>query len=133
MNSDALQPTAVRELLASLVRIPSVNPTIAPEEAHGEAAIAAFACRWLEERGVKARIEEATPGRPNAVAEVANRDSTTIVRPRHPDSPNLAAYAGTPGVTSQGTPAASSRRACSCRAEYTDGSPEVSHLFPPDP
>jgi uncharacterized protein (DUF1684 family) len=32
----------------------------------------------------------------DAVAEVANRDSTTIVRPRHPRSPNLAAYGGTP-------------------------------------
>jgi uncharacterized protein len=32
----------------------------------------------------------------DAVAQVANRGSTTIVRPRHPDSPNLAAYAGTP-------------------------------------
>jgi uncharacterized protein len=32
----------------------------------------------------------------DAMAEVANRDSTTIVRPRHPGSPNLAAYAGTP-------------------------------------
>ena len=32
----------------------------------------------------------------DAVAEVAVRGSTTIVRPRHPDSPNLSAYAGTP-------------------------------------
>ena len=31
-----------------------------------------------------------------AVAEVARRDSTAIVRPRHPDSPNLSAYGGTP-------------------------------------
>jgi uncharacterized protein (DUF1684 family) len=32
----------------------------------------------------------------DAVVEVANRDSTTIVRPRHGDSPNLSAYRGTP-------------------------------------
>jgi uncharacterized protein (DUF1684 family) len=32
----------------------------------------------------------------DAVAEVANRDSITIVRPRHRGSPNLAAYGGTP-------------------------------------
>ena len=31
-----------------------------------------------------------------ADAEVADRDGTTIVRPRHPDSPNLLAYRGTP-------------------------------------
>lgn len=31
-----------------------------------------------------------------AVAEVAHRGGATIVRPRHPDSPNLRAYRGTP-------------------------------------
>lgn len=31
-----------------------------------------------------------------AVAQVADRDGRVIVRPRHPDSPNLRAYAGTP-------------------------------------
>jgi uncharacterized protein (DUF1684 family) len=32
----------------------------------------------------------------DAVAQVADRDGRTIVRPRHPDSPNLRAYRGTP-------------------------------------
>lgn len=32
----------------------------------------------------------------DAIAQVADRDGRTIVRPRHPDSPNLAAYRGTP-------------------------------------
>ncbi len=32
----------------------------------------------------------------DAVAQVAERDGSTIVRPRHPDSPNLRAYRGTP-------------------------------------
>ena len=32
----------------------------------------------------------------NAFAQVADREGTTIVRPRHPDSPNLLAYQGTP-------------------------------------
>jgi len=32
----------------------------------------------------------------DAVAQVADRDGTTIVRPRHPDSPILSAYRGTP-------------------------------------
>ena len=32
----------------------------------------------------------------NAVAQVAARDGRFIVRPRHPDSPNLRAYRGTP-------------------------------------
>ena len=37
-----------------------------------------------------------------------------------------AAKAGTPGTTSYGTPAASSRRICSATALKTDGSPECS-------
>ena len=32
----------------------------------------------------------------SVTAEVADRDGRTIVRPRHPDSPNLRAYRGTP-------------------------------------
>ncbi|GAB3780629.1 DUF1684 domain-containing protein [Nocardioides ungokensis] len=32
----------------------------------------------------------------DAVAQVADREGRTIVRPRHPDSPNLRAYRGTP-------------------------------------
>jgi uncharacterized protein (DUF1684 family) len=32
----------------------------------------------------------------DAVAQVADRDGRVIVRPRHPDSPNLTAYVGTP-------------------------------------
>jgi uncharacterized protein (DUF1684 family) len=32
----------------------------------------------------------------HAVAQVADRDGQVIVRPRHPDSPNLRAYRGTP-------------------------------------
>ena len=32
----------------------------------------------------------------DTVVEVADRDGRTIVRPRHPDSPNLTAYRGTP-------------------------------------
>jgi uncharacterized protein len=43
----------------------------------------------LDELGVRV-------GFGNAVAEVAVRGSGTIVRPRHPDSPNLLAYRATP-------------------------------------
>ena len=32
----------------------------------------------------------------DAVVQVAERDGSVIVRPRHPDSPNLRAYRGTP-------------------------------------
>jgi uncharacterized protein (DUF1684 family) len=43
----------------------------------------------LDEAGVTVEFDE-------AVAQVADRDGRVIVRPRHPDSPNLRAYAGTP-------------------------------------
>lgn len=65
-----LSPESVVGLLADLVRIPSVNPAIAPDEAHTERAIADFACGWLERHGIQAWQEEAAPGRPNVVAEV---------------------------------------------------------------
>jgi uncharacterized protein len=43
----------------------------------------------LDEHGVTVTFGE-------ALAEVAERDGSAIVRPRHPDSPNLRAYGGTP-------------------------------------
>lgn len=69
---DPLAPESVAALLADLVRIPSVNPSIAPEENQDERAIAAFCRAWLEANGVRAWTEEAAPNRPNVVAEVGN-------------------------------------------------------------
>lgn len=69
---DPLAPQTVVDLLSDLIRIPSVNPAIAPDEAHGEKAIADFACSWLTRHGVTARQEEAAPGRPNVVAEAGS-------------------------------------------------------------
>ena len=57
-------------LLEALVRIPSVNPSLAPDEATGEGAIAEYIRDWLVERGVPAVLEEAAPGRPNVVGTV---------------------------------------------------------------
>jgi acetylornithine deacetylase len=86
MTPDPLSSAALRELLEGLVRVPSVNPAIAPDEAHGEAAVAAFARDWLIARGVKARLEDAAPGRPNAVAEVGSGDGPTLVLCGHLDT-----------------------------------------------
>jgi len=61
----------------ALVRIPSVNPTIAPSEAHGEAAVAAFACDWLEARG-SARRSKSCSRAPNVVAGVGAEDGPTL-------------------------------------------------------
>jgi acetylornithine deacetylase len=67
---DALDGPVVLGALERLISVPSVNPSIAPDEAHGEAEIARTACSWLAERGVRAWTEEAALGRPNVVAEV---------------------------------------------------------------
>jgi acetylornithine deacetylase len=69
---DPLAPDAIVGLLSDLVRIPSVNPAIAPDEAHGEGAIADFACGWLLANGIRAWKEDAAPGRPNVVAEAGD-------------------------------------------------------------
>jgi acetylornithine deacetylase len=83
----------IRELLEQLVRVPSVNPTLFPDEAHGEAAIAAFVCEWLTARGVRAWMEEVAPERPNAVAEVGDGPGPTVVLCAHLDT------VGTAGMT----------------------------------
>ena len=57
-------------LLDALVRIPSVNPSLAPEEATGEGAIAEYIRDWLVERGVPAVLDDVAPGRPNVVGTV---------------------------------------------------------------
>src|SRR5262249_26291653 len=69
----------VRDALQQLARIPSVNPSLAPDEGHGEAAIAAFATEWLNARGVRAWVEEAEPGRPNAVAQIGKSEPTLVL------------------------------------------------------
>jgi acetylornithine deacetylase len=86
MPDDLLSTEAIAELGASLVRVPSVNPSIAPDEAHGEAAIAAFACEWLAARGVRAWTEKVQAGRVNAVAEVVGGDGPTIALCAHLDT-----------------------------------------------
>jgi len=74
------------DVLQQLIRIPSVNPTLAPEEAHGEAAIAAFARDWLAAQGLESWLEEAAPGRPNAVAATGAGAGPTLVLCAHLDT-----------------------------------------------
>jgi acetylornithine deacetylase len=93
-----LAPDSIRDVVRDLVRIPSVNPTLAPDEGAGtgEAAIARFALEWLDAQGVAAWLEEAAPGRPNVVAEVigsAGADGPTLVLCAHLDT------VGTAGMT----------------------------------
>jgi len=94
-RSDPLGSEGILALLCDLIRIPSINPALDGGDATGEGEIAAFAARWMTERGVPARLEEAAPGRPNAVGEVGAGDGATLV---------LCAHLDTVGVTGMSIP-----------------------------
>jgi acetylornithine deacetylase len=93
VQPDILSPAAVLDVLQQLIRIPSVNPTLVPDEPHGEAVIAVFARDWLAQHGLRAWLEEPAPGRPNAVAEVGDGSGPTLVFCAHLDT------VGTAGMT----------------------------------
>src|SRR2546425_167423 len=93
MTTDPLARDAVLDVVQRLVRVPSVNPSLAPDEANGEAAVALAACQWLNARGVRAWLEEAAPGRPNVVAELGGQSAPTLVLCAHLDT------VGTAGMT----------------------------------
>lgn len=93
MSHDPLDPAPIATLVSDLVAIPSVNPSIAPAEAHGEEAVAAFARDWLERHGVRAWLEEVAPGRFNTVAQVGAGGGAALVLCAHLDT------VGTSGMT----------------------------------
>jgi acetylornithine deacetylase len=90
MQSDFFSDKAVLELLGDLIRVPSVNPTLAPLESDGEAAVAEFSRNWLADRGIAARLEEVVPGRPNVAAEVGNGNGPTLTLCAHIDTVSAA-------------------------------------------
>ncbi len=87
---DFLSERAVLAALQELVRIPSVNPALAPGEGTGEGAIAAHVCRWFQQRGVRSWLEEAAPGRPNAVAQVGSGSGPVLALCAHLDTVSTA-------------------------------------------
>src|SRR5262245_43544341 len=93
MPPDPLAPESIVDLASRLIAIPSVNPAIAPEEGHGEQAVASFASRWLAERGVGSWLEGPVPGRPTAVAQGVGGEGPTLVLCAHLDT------VGTAGMT----------------------------------
>ena len=64
--------TSTTNLLASLVRINSVNPSLIPGAA-GETEIALFVKRWLDELGIETEIHDAAPNRPSVIARVPGK------------------------------------------------------------
>lgn len=76
-----------------LIRVPSVNPALAPGKGHGELAAADAAARWLSRHGVPAWIDTVGDGRANAVAVVGGGRGPTLVLCAHLDT------VGTSGMT----------------------------------
>jgi acetylornithine deacetylase len=66
------QPADVERLVAALVRIDSVNPTLVPGGA-GEAEVMSFAAGWLRDAGLDVEIVEPAPGRPSVIATARGR------------------------------------------------------------
>lgn len=86
MDHRTASPAEVLDALQLLIRTPSVNPTLAPDENASEAAIAAAARDWLIAHGVRSWTEEAAAGRPNAVAEVGDGHGPTLIFCAHLDT-----------------------------------------------
>ena len=93
MTRESISRDSALEVLQMLISTPSVNPSLAPDEGHGEAAIAARARYWLAARGLRSWLEEAAPGRPNALAETGRGRGSTLVLCAHLDT------VGTAGMT----------------------------------
>ena len=97
----ALNPSEdVAGLLAELVRIDSVNPSLVPGAA-GEREIAAFVADWARDAGLEVEVLEATPGRPSVVARArgsgggrtlllcGHMDTVTVAGMTDPHSPRV--------------------------------------------
>jgi acetylornithine deacetylase len=77
------------ELLAQLVAIDSVNPTLVPGGA-GEARIAGFVADWLREHGLEVTVDEPLPGRPSVVGVARGTGSgASLMLNAHLDTVNV--------------------------------------------
>lgn len=84
------------DLLADLVAIDSVNPSLVPGGA-GESAIADYCEGWLARHGFETHRREATPGRPSVVGVARGRGGgRSILLDGHDDTVTLAGYDGAP-------------------------------------
>jgi len=92
MNHEPLSLSSVLNVLAELIRTPSVNPSLA-DDGTGEQEIAVVAQQWLAANGLRSWLEETAPGRPNVVAETGTGDGPALVFCAHLDT------VGTSGMT----------------------------------
>jgi acetylornithine deacetylase len=79
----------LRELVAQLVAIDSVNPSLVPGGA-GESQIAAFITEWATAAGLEADVLEATPGRPSVIVRApGSGGGRTLLLCGHTDTVNV--------------------------------------------
>ncbi|GGK99565.1 ArgE/DapE family deacylase [Deinococcus radiotolerans] len=89
---------ALTGLLADLVRVNSVNPSLVPGSP-GEADLAQFIRAWLSTHGVPSETVEAAPGRPSVLARVPGTGGgRSLILNAHLDT------VGTDGMTAPFTP-----------------------------
>jgi acetylornithine deacetylase len=85
-SHDPLGRSSVLETLQLLIATPSVNPDLAPDETAGEAQIAGTIRDWFKKGGIECCLEEAAPGRPNAIARVGSGGAPTLILCAHIDT-----------------------------------------------
>jgi acetylornithine deacetylase len=84
-----IDPERTIDLLRQLVQIESVNPSLVPG-GNGEAEIAAFVARLLDEAGIEVRLQEAAPGRPNVIGRLrGDGGGRTLIFNAHLDTVTL--------------------------------------------
>jgi len=88
-SHDPLDRASILETLQLLISTPSVNPDLAPDENSGEAKIAAVIRNWFTARDIKSWLEEAAPGRPNALAQIGSGNPPTLVLCAHIDTVSI--------------------------------------------